>query len=210
MIADWSFNMIIAFVGIDGSGKTTLLSRFAVYLEEKGKKVQIIKALRPDSVFINNYNMIRNEFCRKHPDKKHEFNIISSYIMSFDLLQQSEGIKALNSDDTVIILDRWAICQQLYAKVWMAENDFSNIAYQMCFEPDLTFVIDADMNLIDQRLESRGGANEFENILSLRRLKKLYLKYARENEKAVLVQNNNEIIEAYRNIIKEYEKKNEK
>lgn len=198
--------MIIAFVGIDGSGKTTLLSLFAKYLEKIGKTVQIIKALRPDSVFMKNYNLIRNEFLKQHPDDKSQFNIINSYIMSFDLFQQSEIIKDIDSDDKVIILDRWAICQQLYAKVWMAENKFAKIAYQMCLEPDITFVIDSDMNLIEQRLENRGGANEFENIFSLRRLKKLYLKYAMENKKAILIQNNNELNEAYVNIIHEYKK----
>ena len=199
--------MIIAFVGVDGTGKTTLLSRFARYLEKTGKTVHIIKALRPDSTFMKNYNMMRKEFLFQHLDKNHQLNIIGSYIMSFDLLQQSEAIKALDSNDKVIILDRWAICQQLYAKVWMAENDFTNIAYGMCFEPDLTFVIDSDMSLIEQRLQNRGGANEFENILCLRRLKNLYSKYAIEHKKAVLIQNNNEIYKAYMNIIREYKKR---
>lgn len=201
--------MIIAFVGIDGTGKTTLLSRFANHMEKEGKEVHVIKALRPDSIFMKNYNMTRKEFLFRHPDKKHQLNIIGSYIMSFDLLQHSEAIKGLNSTDKVIILDRWAICQQLYAKVWMAENDFTNIAYDMCLEPDITFVIDSDMDLIVQRLQDRGGANEFENILSLRRLKKHYIKYAIEHEKAVLIENNNELYKAYRNIIREYKKRNE-
>ncbi|OBZ14207.1 hypothetical protein A8L34_09610 [Bacillus sp. FJAT-27264] len=201
--------MIIAFVGIDGTGKTTLLSRFAEYVEKKGKSVQVIKALRPNSTFMKNYNMIRKEFLIQHPDKNHQLNIIGSYIMSFDLLQISEVIKGLDSPDTVIILDRWAICQQLYAKIWMAQNDFTNISYDMCLEPDITFVIDSDMNLILERLENRGGANEFENTLSLRRLKKLYLKYADEHKKAVLIENNNELYKAYRNIIREYKKRNE-
>jgi thymidylate kinase len=201
--------MIIAFVGVDGTGKTTLLSRFARHVEKEGKTVHIIKALRPDSTFMKNYNMLRKEFLLQHQDKKHQLNILGSYIMSFDLLQLSEAIKELDSTEKVIILDRWAICQQLYAKVWMAENDFTNIAYDMCFEPDLTFVIDSDMDLIEERLQNRGGANEFENILCLRRLKKLYLKYAMKHEKAVLIQNNNEIYKAYRNIIREYKKRNE-
>lgn len=201
--------MIIAFVGVDGSGKTTLLSLLAKYIEKTGKKVQIIKALRPDSIFMNNYNNIREEFWLQHPDKRHQFNIMGSYIMSFDLFQQSEVIKGLDTTDKVIILDRWAICQQLYAKVWMAENDFTRIAYQKCIEPDLTFVIDSDMSLIEQRLQNRGGPNEFENILSLRRLKKLYLKYAMENKKVVLIQNNNELNEAHMSIVREYMKRNE-
>ena len=37
--------VVIAFVGIDGSGKTTLLTQFAEFLKEKGKEVQIIKAI---------------------------------------------------------------------------------------------------------------------------------------------------------------------
>lgn len=199
--------MIVAFVGIDGSGKTTFLSQLAEYIEKTGKTVQIIKALNPDSFFMKNYNMMRKEFWLQHPDKKHEFNIMGSYIMSFNLLQQSEVIKDMDSTDRVIILDRWKICQQLYAKVWMAENNFTRIAYQMCLEPDLTYVIDSNMNLIEQRLQDRGGANEFENILCLRRLKKLYLKYAKENEKAILIQNNEEINDAYMSIIREYEKR---
>jgi len=202
---EWSSNMIIAFVGVDGTGKSTLLSRFANYLENKGKTVHIIKALRPDSTFMRNYNMIRKEFLSQHPDKAHQLNVFGSYIMSFDLFQHSEAIKKLDSTDKVILLDRWAICQQLYAKVWMAENDFANIAYGMCIEPDITFVIDSDMNLIEQRLQDRGGPNEHENILCLRRLKRLYYKYAKEHEKAVLVQNNNKIEHAYSIIVREYE-----
>ena len=127
--------------------------------------------------------------------------------MSFDLLQQSEEIKKLNSPDKVIILDRWAICQQLYAKVWMAENEFVKITYSKCLEPDITFVLDSDMELIEQRLRNRGGANEFENILCLRRLKKLYFKYSMENQKAVLIENNHEMYKAYINIIREYKKR---
>lgn len=199
--------MIIAFVGVDGTGKSTLISLLAKYLEETGKIVHIKKALRLDSIFMKNYNMIRKEFSMQHPDKKHQLNIIGSYIMSFDLLQHSGNIQKMDSTDKVIILDRWAICQQLYAKVWMAENDFTNIAYGMCLEPDITFVIDSEMNLIEQRLQNRGGANEHENILCLRRLKKLYNKYAVEHEKAVLIENNDEIDIAYMNIIQEYERR---
>ena len=197
--------MIIAFVGVDGTGKSTLLSRFAKYLEKTGKKVHIIKALRPDSTFMKNYNMIRKEYLSQHPEKTHQLNVCGSYIMSFDLLQYSEIIKELDSTNKVILLDRWAICQQLYAKVWMAENDFANIVYGMCVEPDITFVIDSDMDLIEQRLQDRGGANEHENILCLRRLKRLYNKYAAEHEKAVLIQNNGEIEHAYSIIVSEYE-----
>ncbi|MDR0404883.1 MAG: hypothetical protein LBH37_03750 [Oscillospiraceae bacterium] len=197
--------MIIAFVGVDGTGKTTLLSKFAEYLKQTGKTVTIIKALRPDTTFAKNYNMVRKEFFEKYPNKKHELNVIGSYIMGFDLLQNSEDIKDSDSSNKVIILDRWAICQQLYAKVWIAENDFTNIVYSMCLEPDLTFVIDSEMDLIEKRIQSRGGANEFENILCLRRLKKLYCKYAMENEKAILIKNNREICEAYANVIREYE-----
>lgn len=199
--------MIVAFVGIDGTGKSTLISWLAKYLEETGKIVHIVKALRPDSTFMNNYNMIRKEYLCQYLDKKHQLNIIGSYIMSFDLIQHSENIKMMDSANKVIILDRWAICQKLYAKVWMAENDFTKIVYDMCLEPDITFVIDSEMNLIEQRLQNRGGANEHENILCLRRLKKLYNKYAMEHEKAVIIQNNDEIDNAYMNIIREYEKR---
>lgn len=200
--------MIVAFVGIDGSGKTTLLNLFAKYLEERGRQVYIIKALTQKSSFMINYNNLRDEFRLKHPEKKHEFNVISSYIMSFDLLQQSEKIKEMDSGDKVIILDRWAICQQLYAKVWMAENDFAKMAYQMCLVPDLTFVIDADLNIVEHRIENRGGANEYENIYCLERLKKLYLKYAAEHNAAVLIENNSELSEAYLDIIREYNARN--
>ncbi|HAU86735.1 MAG TPA: hypothetical protein DCW90_14960 [Lachnospiraceae bacterium] len=201
--------MIIAFVGIDGSGKTTLLSEFAKYVVSTGKKVQIIKALNQKTQFMKNYNSVRKKFFEQHEDKKHELNVIGSYIMSFDLLQQSELIKQQDSSDTVTILDRWAICQQLYAKVWMATNDFTNIVYDMCLEPDITFVINADLNVIEQRIEQRGGANEFENMMSLRRLRKLYLKYADGHDKAVLVENNGEFNEALQKIIQEYENWNQ-
>ena len=199
--------MIVAFVGIDGTGKTTLLSRFERYLKSVGKDTQIIKALDPASIFMQNYNRLRSEFFSKYPNKKHEFNIIGSHIMSFDLLQQSEAIKKMDATNTVILLDRWSICQQLYAKVWMAENHFSSTAYSMCLEPHLTFVLDSDINIIQQRLQCRGGSNEYENILSLRRLKKLYIQYAAENKNAILIENNQKIYKPYINIIREYRKK---
>ena len=90
----------------------------------------------------------------------------------------------------------------------MAENEFSNTAYNMCLEPDISFVIDSEMTKIEQRLLNRGGANEFENRLSLRRLKKLYLKYGQNNENSVLIYNNKELDEALMKIIEAYEKKN--
>ena len=198
--------MIIAFVGIDGSGKTTLLEQFANYLEKNDKKVSVLKALRPDSEFMRNYNVIREKYLLKHAEKKREFNTINSYIMSFDLFQQSEALKELDAPDKVILLDRWAICQQLYSKVWMAENDFSKLAYGMCLEPDITFVIDADMEIIEQRIESRGGANEFENMLCLRRLKKMYINYSKEAHHAILIKNNNKLDDALNEIISIYKK----
>lgn len=200
--------MIIAFVGIDGVGKTTLINMFEKYLKKEGKKVHIIKALNLDSDFMKNYNILRNQYFLKYPDKKHTFNVISSYLMSFDLFQQSEVIKKMDSQDTVVLLDRWAICQHLYAKVWMANNEFTDLAYNSCLEPKLTFVIDADMELVQKRIEDRGGANEFENILSLRRLKKLYQNYAKNNEKTIYIKNNAEIEIPYLEIINEYNKVN--
>ena len=197
--------MIIAFVGIDGTGKSTLLNYFAKYLECNGKVVHTIKALKPESIFMENYNILRRAFLQQYPNKQHQLNVYGSYIMSFDLLQNSEAIKKLDSDDKVILLDRWAICQQLYAKVWMAENEFANIAYGLCLEPDITFVIDSDLDLVEQRLKNRGGANEHENIYCLCRLKRLYKKYADTKETAVLISNNNDIKQACDTIIQEYE-----
>ena len=198
--------MIIAFVGIDGVGKTTLINMFAKYLKKKGKKVHIIKALNAHSSFMKNYNILRNKFFLKYPNQKHAFNVISSYLMSFDLFQQSEKIKKMDSNDTIILLDRWAICQQLYAKVWMANNEFIDLAYNSCLKPNLTFVIDADMELVQKRIKDRGGANEFENFFSLRRLKKLYQNYAKNNKKIVYIKNNNEIEFPYLEIIRAYNK----
>jgi dTMP kinase len=198
--------MIIAFVGIDGTGKTTLLNKFKQYLTESGKSVQIIKALRADSDFMLYYNKVREEYLRQCPGQNHELNIIGSYIMSFDLIRWSEEVKKMNKADEIILLDRWAICQQLFAKVWMAQSVFTNISYGMCLEPDLTYIIDSDMDLVLQRLKDRGGASEYENILGLKRLKKLYRKYAENNEKAVLITNNGDIYQPLQEIIVEYEK----
>ena len=198
--------MIIAFVGIDGSGKTTLLSLFKKHLEKKNKDVHIIKALDPTSDFMSNYNFIRNKYISTTPENKHDLNIIGSYIMSFDLFQQSEKIKAMNTTNSIILLDRWAICQQLYAKVWMAENNFANTVYSMCLIPDITFVIDSNLDIVEQRLIARGGPNEYENMMCLRRLKRMYIKYANEHGNAILIDNNTSIDVAIQKVIDMYER----
>lgn len=197
--------MIIAFVGVDGTGKTTLLSKFEKYLKKNNKQVQILKALKPGTNFLTNYNIVKHEFIKDYPDKLHYFNIISSHLMSFDLFQQSEYLKKINNDDNVILLDRWAICQKLYSQVWMAENQFSKMVYKMCLVPDLTFVLDCELNVIKKRLELRGGANEFENYLALRRLKKKYIRYAESDENAILIRNNGSLESAFYEIIGYYE-----
>lgn len=199
--------MIIAFVGIDGTGKTTLLSLFEKYLKKNNKQVQTFKALKSETRFLNNYNMIKQEFLKDNPNMQHYFNVISSHLMSFDLFQQSEYLKEINNEDNVILLDRWAICQKLYSQVWMAENEFSKLVYKACLVPDLTFVLDCDMDVVKKRLDLRGGPNEFENYLVLRRLKRQYLRYVETDENAVLIQNNGALDYAFQKMKKYYENK---
>ena len=158
---------------------------------------------------MNNYNKIQEEYTKCNSDQNLKLNRIKAHLISFEMFQKSEKIKKSESMNRVILLDRWSICQQIYAKAWMAKSNFNSVAFRLCLEPDLTIVVDSELSIIEQRLNDRGSADEFKKMICPERLKRLYLIYESENKNSVLIKNNGILSKALASVVKEYSMREE-
>ncbi len=172
--------MLIAFEGIDGSGKTTQAKKLYEYLKSKGKEVSLYR--EPGSTEIG--EKIRDILLCHCMDERTELLLFEA---ARSCLVSEKIIPDLKAGRTVI-LDRFTLstlAYQGYGKGIELEtiktlNEFATRG----IKPDIVFLLDLPVEEALKRLKNK---TRFENKEFLEKVRKGFLKLAKEYNNVVLI-----------------------
>ncbi len=178
--------MIIAFAGCDGVGKTTLLYETEKMLRSQGYSVKAFKPLAQSTPFCQSLLTIKQGYSGTTGD----LNTRLRLLIAFETYRISLKLKEEQNKYDYILLDRWTLCQRVYAAIWQNIEPLAEHILNQCLDPDITFIIDADEEDVDRRLSQRTERKPIENMFALKRVLRSYRNHAKlTRNKFVLIDN---------------------
>lgn len=185
--------LFIAFEGIDGAGLTTHARMTERYLEGKGLKVVLTKEPTDGLVGGLIKACLRGEW-KADPmtlqllfaaDRCHHVNTVIS--------------PALRSG-RVVVTDRYLFSSLAYGSLNL-DYEWLKVVNSLFPLPDLTFILDLNpLEAIRRIKEDRFAVELFEEVEKLEKVRKAYLKIAREYRGVHVVETDDEIGEVQRKI----------
>ncbi len=181
--------LFITLEGSEGAGKSTQIAVIMDYLEKKQRKVECVR--EPGGTEIA--EEIRAVLKKPRPHEK--MQDITEMLLMYAAREQlvHNFIKPRLSEGIDVICDR---------------HDLSSVAYQGggrgvpmeyleamqrmvlgSFRPDVTFLLDVDVNVGMQRVKNRGSRDRFElsKMDFFMRVRETYLECARKDPKHIIV-----------------------
>lgn len=148
----------IVIEGPDGSGKTTISKELKKRLREVYSKVYLIKEPSDNITGIFSKNFM------DYIDINNFFDNISlSLIFAADRYYNQKLIKEKLEDDYIIISDRYFYSAFIYQSIGnKIDIEWLKNIYRYIIKPDITFIIDADDDIIIKRLSKRRKLNLYE------------------------------------------------
>lgn len=192
--------IFITFEGIDASGKTTQVKRTIRYLKRKGFNPLFIR--EPGGEFIS--EKIRKILLKSQSSITPTAELML-YLASRSQLVEKKIIPALKSK-RLVVCDRFSdstLAYQGYGRgldmEWIKDLDREST---FGIKPDLTLLIDVPLKIHLQRVMRKKTKDrlEKENLVFYKRIRRGYLKIARENKKRV------KIVDGSGNITQTWEK----
>lgn len=184
--------MIIAFSGCDGVGKTTLLHETAKILQKQGYRVKAFKPLAQSTIFCQNLLTVK----KGYPGTIGDLNTRLRLLIAFETYQISNKLLEEQYEYDYILLDRWTLCQRVYGAVWQNVEPLAEHILDQCIIPDITFIIDAEEQVVDRRLAQRKERKPIEDMYALKRVLRRYRQIAEKaNDRTILIDNSNREIE---------------
>ena len=190
--------MLVAFAGCDGVGKTSIISCVRRSLEQQGFRVKALKPISQENECVREIARIKQGYI----GNPHDVNTKTRLIIAYATYLASKAIEKDMEEYDYVLLDRWTLCQRVYATVWQNEDSFADHILDQCIRADVTILIDGDENMVNKHIESRAEREEIENKYALRRILRTYRKFAKKDSNIqVVVNREGEMEEAVRTIV---------
>ncbi len=168
---------LIVFEGIDGSGKTTVSKMLFNYMKEKNLPVAWLR--EPSD---SNWGKKIREISRFKTSIPLEEEL--NYFIEDRKFNVSHNIKPALSQNKTVILDRYYYSTACYQGArGMNMDEIIQMNREFAPEPDITFIIDVDVNIGMNRIkESRNSRVKlFEQKIFLEKVRKNYLTLTGKN-----------------------------
>ena len=202
--------MFISFEGIDKCGKSTQVDLFTKYLETNA--IDYIKVREPGGTELG--ERIRHILLHQEHQEMCARSELLLFLASRAQLVESVIKKAL-SEGKVVVADRFAHSSVAYQgcgrglgveTVEMLNNFATGMIY-----PEIVFLIDIPVEFVLDRLKNSGESGkdriEKEEIEFWGKVRRCYLKMAKEHEEFILIDGTKSIEEMQEKIIEEFEKR---
>ena len=186
--------LFITFEGGDGCGKTTQIKLLDEYLQSKGYKTLLTREPGSKGLGIKLREILLNYDGEVSPNCE-SFLFLADRAQNVDCL-----IKPALEDGTIVICDRHtdsSVAYQGYGRGLDIERiKFLNNIATSGLKPDLTIILDVDVETSQKRVGSEKDRMESAGIEFFERVRKGYLEIAKEEPNRVKVINSNQSIEA--------------
>lgn len=173
----------IVLEGIDGSGTSTQIKLLANFLINKGFKVFCSKE-PTDSPLGHFIRQTLKENIQKEP------RLLAMLALCFaaDRLQHIHNIILPKKKEyDFILLDRYYLSSLVYQGLHLKKSFIKDIN-QWAIEPDLTIILDVDVNIALKRLEKRNNQKDFyETKEFLEKIRKDYLNFLNKDNKNIVL-----------------------
>ena len=196
-----SKGLFITFEGGDGCGKTTQIKLLDEYLKNKGYKTLLTR--EPGSIGLG--EKVREILLNYDGEVS---SVCESFLFLADRAQNVDCIiKPALEEGTIVICDRHtdsSVAYQGYGRGLDIEriNMLNNIATSG-LKPDLTIVLDVDVETSQARVGSEKDRMESAGIEFFERVRKGYLEIAKQEPERVKVVDSKQAIEEIHNQILE-------
>jgi len=181
------------FEGPDGVGKTTIISRIAEALRQEGLKVHVTS--EPSSSQIG--ELIRGWLLRQQVEPPHVYALL--FTADRYLHVYSEVMPMLRQG-YVVLQERYKESTIVYQSAMGLETSWLETLNKYLPDPDLTIVLDLEVDKLVERVSSRRKDIEiFESRTFLEKVRSLYLQRARE--RGYLVIYTGDLDRAYRQVL---------
>ena len=196
-----SKGLFITFEGGDGCGKTTQIKLLDEYLKNKGYKTLLTR--EPGSIGLG--EKVREILLNYDGEVS---SVCESFLFLADRAQNVDCIiKPALEEGTIVICDRHtdsSVAYQGYGRGLDIEriNMLNNIATSG-LKPDLTIVLDVDVETSQARVGSEKDRMESAGIEFFERVRKGYLEIAKQEPERVKVVDSKQTIEEIHNQILE-------
>ena len=181
---------LIVLEGMDGAGTTTQSGLLVSHLQKRG--VRVTRSAEPTK------SALGQEARRllAHPDElDQELLVALALCFAADRMQHVHEVilPSLQRGDFVV-LDRYMLSSMVYQGLHLPASFVKEIN-RYAIKPDLTIVLDVDVNLACQRLMQRGEAKDFYEIPeTLHKIKNRYLLFAQQDAQDTLIIEANESV----------------
>ncbi len=194
---------LITFEGIDGSGKSEQVILLKKFLEEQNKKVKVLR--EPGSTNLG--EEIRDIILKKEKFKNIE---VETEFLLFSASRSemiSKKVIPLLKNGYFVIMDRFydssTVYQGTLGGIPIHEVDNINNFVVKNIHPNITFLLDIDVQTAINRQKNREDNDNFDNKSNeyYQKLRSIYISIAKENTKRIKVINANKGINEINNDI---------
>ncbi|MEN9566225.1 MAG: hypothetical protein RLZZ69_1421 [Cyanobacteriota bacterium] len=136
--------MFVAICGIDGSGKSTIAAELVNRLRESSKKTAFE---REPTLWLERLNA----------ELEFKTDLERVALFSADRANHQQTLQDAIAKNDFVICDRYSLCTYAYN----CESDLALLTHnrldKFFLQPDLTVLLDCDVNLALERIETRGS-----------------------------------------------------
>lgn len=177
----------ITFEGIDGSGKTTQSKMLYDFLSENFGKENVVLTKEPSDdtqlkslirdILLNSELDIYTQLFLFLADRKNHYEKI---------------IKPALKQNKIVICDRYidsTVAYQLeqIKTNFSVFNFFNEIIDDLFIKPNITFLLDIDIQLAEQRIKERNNNNFMDKTANLIRVKNVFLELAKGYDRIITI-----------------------
>lgn len=184
--------MFITFEGIEGSGKTTQMARLGDWLESQGKSVVLTKEPGGTELGMKIRKMILD------PETKVHHNLTELMLFIGDRLEHiAQCIQPALDAGEVVICDRYSDSTYAYQRGGrnVPEQHIQDMNTLVGLKPDITFLLDLDIEEGLRRAKQRAALDRFEqeDMAFHQAVRNAYLEIAKkETERIHVIDVNNQ------------------
>ena len=177
---------LIVFEGTDGAGKTTQITKVLELLKEKYGEEKIVSLKQPTDLSRKTKLFQKMMYSQSHDDI--DYRAVQLLTMSDRIQHGFEVIEPALKEGKIVVCDRYIYTSyvNMLARGYKREKWFRDVSKHI-LKPDIKFLVYVNPHIAIGRIKSRPEeANRYLDTLLLKRVSKLFKKYALKDKFTII------------------------